>query len=148
MTKHEKRSCDLAAWLHRNKANFPDGFSAADIARQSTWERARFWGIVRLKKPEERYVVQMDKASRSVMRRFLGLGDFEKVTVYQKRIGPRRIGWDMPDVVPPALDGTVQSVARVLFGLARQGSIRAIPGTRPKRYEFQRERLVFGRDSA
>lgn len=140
MNKREKRTCDLAAWLWRNRKAFPDGFTAEAIEQRATWELARYFGTVRLKTPEERMVVQMPEKDRTALR-MLGIHDFAKVTVYQKQISPRRIGWDHPDFVPRAFTGNRSSVARILSVLERAGSIVAVPGSKPRRYVFERAAL-------
>lgn len=142
MTFKEQRRCDLIAWLHRHRADFPDGFTGKAIARRAEWEEARFDGRLRLKTPEVRAL-----DGGPIPLRAVGLPPPSCVVTYTKRIGPVRRSWEDPERVPMGL-GDALSTQRFLGKLARRGVLELVPRSKPKRYVFPSTRIVFGVDPA
>ena len=156
----EKRDADLIGWLHRHRADYPDGFSGEALARREAWECARYDGVLWLKNPEHARIVTLPgKKARMVavpvenekQLKALALVPGARVVgesyTRSKKIGPPRRSWNDPERVPPAFHRASRT-SRFLSSLARDGVLELVPRSKPKRYVFPSKRLVFGVDSA
>lgn len=142
MSRRDQRTCDLVAWLHRRRADFPDGFSGEALGQRSDWELARYAGMLRLKVPEVR---GFDGGPLPL--RLAGAPQPSCVVTYYRSVPKAPLNGHTPDCVPMGL-GHAPSAARFLAKLARRGVLELVPGSKPKRYVFPSKRLVFGVDTA
>jgi hypothetical protein len=136
MKWRDRARIDAIGWMHRNRALFPDGFTAAGIEQRAAWERVRFDGYVRLVEPEHAMVGYWAADGTHRVR--------AKHTTYTKQVSKPRSSYGV-DRVPRMLCRGSRSVGIVLAQMEKLGAIERI-GDNPARYAFPKERLVFGVD--